>query len=105
MLGQLNLTRLRRGVYLIAIGTIVTLAGLSIGPEFFQGVRLTLYGPLIGLAGVGYVGAAAVPVFVTAIGGQEATWDDLSLLWQMAISFVVAIGLFVLYLIVFWLLP
>ena len=67
--------------------------------------RFTILGPLLLLAGVGYAGAGAVPVLVAHIAGPDATWEDLSLPWQLGISALIAVGLFVLYLVVWSLLP
>lgn len=97
--------RLRRGAYLAVLGIGVTSSGFVIGWDFATGVRFTILGPLLLLAGVGYVGAAAVPVFVTRIAGADATWDDLSFFWQMGISALIAIVLFVVYLVVWSFLP
>jgi len=57
------------------------------------------------LAGVGSAGAGAVPVLVARIAGPDATWEDLSLPWQLGISALIAVGLFVLYLVVWAVLP
>jgi hypothetical protein len=105
MIDDFDATRLRRGMYLLVVGASITTTGLAIGWDFATGARFTLLGPVLFLAGIGYIGAAAVPLFVTRIGGEKATWEDLSFLWQMLISAIIAIGLFVVYLIFWSLLP
>lgn len=105
MMEKFDTTRLRRGIYLFVLGIGVTSTGLMAGTEFATGVRLMLLGPLLALGGIGFIGAAAVPVFVTYVGGEDATWDDLSLLWQLIISFVIALGLFISYLVIWSLRP
>jgi hypothetical protein len=105
MTGGFDTARLRRGAYLLAVGAGITVLGIAIGWEFSTGARLSLAGPLLLVAGVGYVGAAAVPLFVQRIGGPDAEWEDLSLVWQLLVSAAVAIGLFVVYLLVWAALP
>ena len=97
--------RLRRGVSLAVLGIGVTASGLAIGWDFATGARFTILGPLLLLAGVGYAGSGAVPVLVARIVGPDATWGDPSLSWQLGTSALIAAGLFVLYLVVWSLLP
>lgn len=96
MSANVNGSRLWRGGSLLIVGIVIAAIGFAAGTVTVGGFRLALLGYVAILGGIGYIGAAFIPILVTFFGGEEATWEDLSFFHQSIILFIIAIGIVIL---------